>query len=108
MTVPHIAHAQIADFNLSKVMEGSVASTVNVANNPRWMAPELLSDAQGTFSADVFAFGVVMWEVLTWDIPWVTESPFEVRVHLAPGGVVRRARTLMLHGAKKADIYYWM
>jgi serine/threonine protein kinase len=69
---------QVADFNLSKVMEGSVASTVGGASNPRWMAPELLSGAQGTPAADVFAFGVVMWEVLTWDIPWQTDAAFEV------------------------------
>jgi serine/threonine protein kinase len=69
---------QVADFNLSKVMEGSMASTVGGANNPRWMAPELLDGHQATPATDVFAFGVVMWEVLTWDIPWQTEQVFVV------------------------------
>jgi hypothetical protein len=55
-----------------------MASTVGGANNPRWMAPELLTDAQATAAADVFAFGVVMWELLTWDIPWQTEQAFMV------------------------------
>jgi serine/threonine protein kinase len=75
---PSITHTQVADFNLSKVMEGSLASSVEGANNPRWMAPELLRGGQATFASDVFAFGVVMWEVLTWDIPWHTEPAFEV------------------------------
>jgi hypothetical protein len=59
-------------------MEGSLASTVGGANNPRWLAPELLDGQQATPAADVFAFGVVMWEVLTWDIPWGTEQAFVV------------------------------
>ena len=71
-------HGHIADFNLSKVMEGSLASSVGGANNPRWLAPEVLDGQQATPAADVFAFGVVMWEVLTWDIPWQRDPPFVV------------------------------
>ncbi len=70
----------MADFNLSKVMEGSMASTVGGANNPRWLAPELLKGSPATLASDVFAFGVVMWEVLTWDIPWQTEPLYVVGV----------------------------
>ena len=59
-------------------MEGNFASTVGGANNPRWLAPEVLKGDPATPAADVFAFGVVMWEVLTWDIPWQTEQAFVV------------------------------
>jgi hypothetical protein len=76
----HIYTLQVADFNLSKVMEGSLASSVGGANNARWLAPELLDGQQSTPAADIFAFGVVMWEVLTWDIPWQTEPRVVVRV----------------------------
>jgi serine/threonine protein kinase len=68
-------------------MEGSLASTVGGANNPRWLAPEVLNGTPATFASDVFAFGVVMWEVLTWDIPWQTEQAFQVGgVGLEGGG----------------------
>jgi serine/threonine protein kinase len=89
-----LPHKQVGDFNLSKVMEGSMASTVGGANNPRWMAPELLLGGQATFASDVFAFGVVMWEVLTWDIPWQTDPAFAV------GEVLRGGST----GAKFAAL----
>jgi serine/threonine protein kinase len=75
---PYPTPPQVADFNLSKVMEGSLVSTVGGANNPRWLAPEVLNGTPATFASDVFAFGVVMWEVLTWDIPWQTEQAFLV------------------------------
>jgi serine/threonine protein kinase len=67
-------------------MEGSLASSGGGATNPRWMAPEVLDGQQATPAADVFAFGVVMWEVLTWDIPWQTEQAFVVGVGGGGGG----------------------
>ncbi len=27
---------------------------------------------------DVYAFGVVMWEMLTWELPWGTSNPWQV------------------------------
>jgi serine/threonine protein kinase len=59
-------------------MGGSLASSVGGANNPHWLAPEVLDGQQATPAADVFAFGVVLWEVLTWDIPWQSEPAFAV------------------------------
>jgi serine/threonine protein kinase len=69
--------ARVGDLGLSKLAEGVAASAAaaasrgsRVANNPRWKAPEVLEDRPATPASDVFAFGVVLWEVLTWEIPW--------------------------------------
>jgi hypothetical protein len=74
----------VCDFNLSKVIESSLASNFLSRDwmdaNPRWLAPELLLPiGQATLASDVFAFGVVMWEVLTWDIPWHNYNDKQVR-----------------------------
>jgi serine/threonine protein kinase len=72
---------QVNDFNLSKVMEegASHLSTTGGATNPGWLAPEIFAGEPATAASDVFSFGVVMWEVLTWQIPWSDANPWAVR-----------------------------
>lgn len=78
---------KVTDFNLSKFIEqkqlgengGDIADNGNDLNsgpnNPRWLAPEIVSGASGfTFATDVYAFGVVMYEMLTFQVPWSTET----------------------------------
>lgn len=38
--------------------------------NPRWLAPEIQSNKAYTLSSDVFSFGMIMFELLTWQLPW--------------------------------------
>ena len=46
--------------------------------NPQWQAPELLNSEPASPQTDVYAFGLVLWEVLTWELPW---SNLGARVH---------------------------
>ena len=29
-------------------------------------------------AADVYSFGIIMWEMMTWDMPWEELNPFQV------------------------------
>jgi serine/threonine protein kinase len=69
---------QVADFSLSRALEmGAPAYTV-VSTNPRWLAPEVLSGQPGQLPADVWAFGTVMWELMTWRLPFEDLNTFQV------------------------------
>ena len=66
---------KVADFGLSKISDligGNTAMSTVQNNNPRWLAPEVLRGGGATAGrpSDVFSFGIVMWELLTWEIPW--------------------------------------
>ena len=62
--------ANIGDFGLSRMIEDYQArSTMDGLPNPRWVAPKILSVERFSAAADVFSFGVVMWEVLSCEIP---------------------------------------
>jgi serine/threonine protein kinase len=59
-------------------MEESVVLSSMAASNPRWLAPEVLSGKSYTFAADVYSFGVILWEMLTWQVPWHDMGPWQV------------------------------
>lgn len=43
------------------------------------MAPEVIKGEAPTLAGDVFSFGVVLWELLTWQLPWGGAlNPFQV------------------------------
>lgn len=71
---------QVCDFNLSRVMEESVVLSSMVASNPRWLAPEILAGLPYTVAADVYSFGVIMWELLTWEVPWHQQNTWQVQL----------------------------
>jgi len=81
--------AKISDFNLSRIMEESTSSrtsTIGGAMNPRWLSVEVLSGAKPGPSADVFAFGVVLWELLTMEVPWESTYPRVIVSTIQKGG----------------------
>jgi hypothetical protein len=61
----------VCDFNLSRMVaqQQQLANSGN-PNSPGWQSPEMLSGSPYGKPADVFSFGVVLWEVLTLKEPW--------------------------------------
>ncbi|KAI7839821.1 hypothetical protein COHA_006442 [Chlorella ohadii] len=81
---------KVADFNLSKLVEGTESSNSKTGTmagaNPKWLAPEVIGGYSATEKGDVWSYGVVMWELLTWDIPWNKVSPWTVVATVMNGG----------------------
>ena len=48
----------------------------------RWMAPEVIEHRPYGARADVFSFGVVLWELVTLRKPWVDDAPPDYRGNL--------------------------
>jgi len=72
---------KVTDFNLSRLADVAaqpgVTSSV-VANNPRWHAPEIIRDALFTKPGDVYAFGLIMWEMISWELPFDGLTSFQM------------------------------
>lgn len=41
-------------------------------------APEILDGGRATAASDVFSFGLVLYEMLVWRLPWEGKTAFEV------------------------------
>ncbi|KAG6503687.1 hypothetical protein ZIOFF_036011 [Zingiber officinale] len=68
--------AKIADFGLSKAYKGDDETNVstNVVGTPGYIDPEYHNTLQLTVKSDVFSFGVLLFELLTGQIPLVPSS----------------------------------
>jgi hypothetical protein len=74
-------NVKVADFGLSRLKReaGAAAPSGGAgAGTPEWMAPELLRGEPVGEAADVFSYGVVLWEVLTGRAPWAELLPVQV------------------------------
>jgi len=65
-------NTKVADFGLART---KVATTMTKVGTPRWVAPEVLRDERYTEKADVYSFGVILWELETEQIPFGEKTP---------------------------------
>ena len=106
MLVTDDFRVRISDFNLSKILDDSTRSSSMAAMNPRWLAVELFSGARGSPACDVFAFGVVLWEFLTLEVPWGNTNPWQIVSTVSGGGRLPIPSKEMLLGVVPSDACY--
>lgn len=61
---------KVADFGLSRIKHATFLTTLSGRGTPQWMAPEVLRNEPSDEKADVYSFGVIMWELATEQVPW--------------------------------------
>lgn len=67
---------KICDFGSSRVFDETVVMTF--AGTYPWMAPELIQGLPTSTLCDVYSFGIVLWEILTREIPFKGLQGFQV------------------------------
>ena len=72
---------KIADFGLACFDVAGENKTMEVGSY-RWMAPEVLLREQYGYPADVYSYGIIMYEMLTRQVPFTGISPMKVRYPL--------------------------
>ncbi|KAL5199961.1 hypothetical protein ABZP36_021164 [Zizania latifolia] len=70
---------KVADFGVARVKAESGVMTAETGTY-RWMAPEVIEHKPYDSKADVFSFGVVLWELLTGKIPHEFLTPLQAAI----------------------------
>ncbi|CAI9765810.1 unnamed protein product [Fraxinus pennsylvanica] len=69
---------KVGDFGLSRLKHETYLTTKTGKGTPQWMAPEVLRNEPSDEKADVYSFGVILWELVTQKIPWDNLNSMQV------------------------------
>ncbi|CAG7885934.1 unnamed protein product [Brassica rapa] len=79
---------KVADFGVARVKAQTGVMTAETGTY-RWMAPEVIEHKPYDHKADVFSYGIVLWELLTGKLPYEYMTPLQAAV-----GVVQKVNCL--------------
>ncbi|XP_047308465.1 serine/threonine-protein kinase STY46-like [Impatiens glandulifera] len=77
---------KVADFGVARVKDQSGVMTAETGTY-RWMAPEVIEHKPYDHKADVFSFGIVLWELLTGKLPYEYLTPLQAAVGVVQKGL---------------------
>ncbi|KAJ6708674.1 SERINE/THREONINE-PROTEIN KINASE STY46-LIKE [Salix koriyanagi] len=77
---------KVADFGVARVQDQTGVMTAETGTY-RWMAPEVIDHELYDHKADVFSFGIVLWELLTGELPYEHLSPLQAAVGVLQQGL---------------------
>lgn len=61
---------KICDFGMARVKSNSSEPMTGEIGTSQWMAPEVLISQKYDEKADVYSYGIILWEMLTGDVPY--------------------------------------
>ena len=72
-------HPYIADFGLAKLTEGKIELTnTMMTGTAAYMAPEIAQSGKSTKRVDIYALGIILFEMLTGRLPFQGETPYKM------------------------------
>ncbi|XP_074373003.1 serine/threonine-protein kinase STY46-like [Apium graveolens] len=77
---------KVADFGVARVQSQSGVMTAETGTY-RWMAPEVIEHKPYDHKADIFSFGIVLWELLTGKVPYENLTPLQAAVGVVQKGI---------------------
>ncbi|XP_060195638.1 serine/threonine-protein kinase STY17-like isoform X4 [Lycium barbarum] len=77
---------KVGDFGVARVQAQTGVMTAETGTY-RWMAPEVIEHRPYDHKADVFSFGIVLWELLSGEIPYAHLTPLQAAVGVVQQGL---------------------
>ena len=69
---------KIVDFGIARLVTGVREEDRSISGTPEYMAPEVISGAPPSFASDVYAVGIILYELLAYKTPFFAGSTTEI------------------------------
>eukprot|EP00027_Filamoeba_sp_ATCC50430_P017668 CAMPEP_0168569920 /NCGR_PEP_ID=MMETSP0413-20121227/16440_1 /TAXON_ID=136452 /ORGANISM="Filamoeba nolandi, Strain NC-AS-23-1" /LENGTH=482 /DNA_ID=CAMNT_0008602499 /DNA_START=674 /DNA_END=2122 /DNA_ORIENTATION=- len=76
---------KVCDFGMSRILD--VKHIMTACGTPCWTAPEVLRKHQYNESADIYSLGIVFWELVTKEDPYIGMDAYQVVFAVATQGI---------------------
>ncbi len=75
-----VGHVYLMDFGIAKIVEGTGGVTVTgmITGTPQYMAPEQATVSKIDRRADIYALGIVAYEMFTGRVPFAADTPLAI------------------------------
>src|SRR3954452_13984847 len=69
---------KIVDFGIARLVTGVRDEDRSISGTPEYMAPEVISGAPPSFASDIYAVGIILYELLAYKTPFFAGSTTEI------------------------------
>jgi serine/threonine protein kinase len=69
---------KVSDFGLSRLKNLSSSENKGRIGTPHWMPPEIMKGKKYLEASDVFSYGMIVWELITNEIPYYGMTPNQI------------------------------
>ncbi len=76
-------NVKVADFGFARIKEAN--TTMTRCGTPCWTAPEIIRGERYSESADVYSFGIIMWQVFTRKQPYTGRNFMNIALEVLDG-----------------------
>lgn len=80
-------YPKIIDFGMSRLMPNGKELMTGGVGTAQWEAPEVINNMPYSEKADVYSFGILLWEILTCDLPFRNLTQMQVAMGVVSNGI---------------------
>ena len=73
---------KICDFGIARFLDDACTLVTQQIGTTQWMAPEQLMTSKYTNKVDVYAYGILLWEIVAEDIPFRGLNQYQITINV--------------------------